>query len=252
MRRRLHAALLPAAVLALALAGCGGGDDAKTPVAAKPPVTNGVDKLPATEILAKTKAAALAASSVHYTGGMDSDGQSVKFDVRASQVGDGQGDITFAGISFSMLRKGSDVFFKGDDSFYKQFSGAAGEAEAVKMLKGKYLKGSATDAKWSGLSSFTDSDDFLRSMFEEDDKTAKYSVGEKKDVGGVAAVSIVQSGKNPGVMWVSLVGEPLPLRIEGGTGKDEGSLTFTDWNKPIEVTVPAEAEVIDPKNLPKP
>jgi hypothetical protein len=47
-----------------------------------------------------------------------------------------------------------------------------------------------------------------------------------------------------GTVYVALTGEPLPLHIEGAEGSTEGAVDFLDWGKAVEVTAPAEGDVV--------
>ncbi len=247
-RALVRLAAVPAA-FTLLLGGCGGDDGStgKAPGSAdqRSDRTNGMEQKPATEILAATKAAALKATSVHYAGTINSSGKTISLDVDATATGDGKGTLKLDAATIDMVRSGDSVYLGGDDAFYSQ---VVGSLEAAKLLKGKYLQGKASDARWKSFADFSDSDAFLGQIFDESDP--KISVGERKDINGTPAIALVDKGAQPGTLWVSLRGEPLPLLLEKPAGgKDTGSIAFSRWNEPVSVTPPPADKVVDPSKL---
>ena len=89
------------AVTGTGLTGCGKEDpDAGT---------NGVGKLPAATIQAKTKKAAEAAEAVRLSGTVVSNGVTYTLDMRLKSDG-GSGSVTSKGAGFRLLRVGEHLF----------------------------------------------------------------------------------------------------------------------------------------------
>jgi hypothetical protein len=236
--------LVPVAVTAMLVAGCGststtsGSGGPATTTAA--PVENGVDKLSATEILAKAKAALPKAKSVHVSGSSSGDGEELRLDLRVNGTAGGQGTIVTGNNRIEVIRIGQTVYLKADG---EALSGLAGNPEAAKLLAGKYLKGSATDPKLKDLAAFTSLTEMATNFLEP---TGKITKGERKVVRGVPAIGLVDNAKDGGVMYIALRGEPLPLQLAPlANSKEQGTLDFLDYGKPVEVTQPPAAQVVD-------
>lgn len=97
------------AVTGTGLTGCGDED----PNAG----TNGVGKLSAEKIQAKTTQAARSADAVHLSGSVVSNGRTYKLDMRLKADG-GTGSVTTQDTTFRLLRVGEHLFLKADADFW--------------------------------------------------------------------------------------------------------------------------------------
>jgi hypothetical protein len=140
---RASAPLLVTLLIAAAIAGCGGSSSSSG---------NGVaDKTPA-EILAATKTASDAATSVHVSGSIVSEKSPITLDVSLLAGKGGRGKISENGLPFELIQAGGSVYIKGTAAFYKRIGGTA----AAQLLQGKWLKAPSSDANFASLSQLTD------------------------------------------------------------------------------------------------
>lgn len=237
--------LVPLAVAATLVTGCGNGTST-TPGSGSlggvnpVPVDNGVANLSADEILAKAKTALSKAKSVHVTGSNSAAGEEFQLDLRVKGSEGGAGTILTGEDKIELIRIGQDVYFKATGALMNSL---AGSAEAAKLLVGKYLKGSATDPKFKELASFADLSTMGTTFLDPDGKITK---GERKTIRGIPAIGLVDPSADGGTLYIALQGEPLPLQITpSATSKDKGSLDFLDYGKPVELTAPPAAQVVD-------
>ncbi len=202
---------------------------------------NGVEQLPAHQILARAKGAVERAGSVHLVGVVREGNQPVELDLRL-QGGQGVGLIRSNGTSVMVIKAGSDLYVQGDDTFYEQFGGA----EAARLLKGKWLRGSSGRSPLSKPASLFSVDKLLVRALLPKDKVVK---GGETLVGDVPAIEL--RGETTGsTVHVALTGEPYPLSVEAGrehTGK--GHIRFSDWGEPVHVQAPPADTVVEPTQL---
>jgi hypothetical protein len=217
MRRRLLLALLPFALLA----GCGGGSK-----------SNGeADKTPV-EILADAKKAAAQAKSVHFHGAITESGTPLKVDLRLEGGKGGTGSMTIRGAHVDIVRIGTVAYLKGSHQFYEQVAGP----EVAKLLKGKWVKGSATSGDLASLAQLTDMDKLIAAALKHDGTLVK---GRKTTVDGQQVIELRSSAG--GRLYVATTGEPYPVEIAQASGSSTGAVHFDGWNEPVGVKAPKNA-----------
>jgi hypothetical protein len=225
-------------------AGAGGGTPAATTSAA--PADNGVAALTASQILTKAKTAFEQSGSVHVTGSGFSDGEQFALDMRIKGSAGGTGTLTVNQQKLTLTRIGSTLYIQADESFWRSQTGSA---EGAKLLAGKYLKASMSDASFAELGTFTNLAGVAKDILATDGPLTK---GARKTVNGIPAISLVDNGKDGGTMYVALQGPPLPLRLDApATGTDDqGSLEFIEYGRPVQLTAPPANLTIDTSKLP--
>ncbi|MEV6117873.1 hypothetical protein AB0L59_36775 [Streptomyces sp. NPDC052109] len=232
---RTRRAALVTALCALAvtgsavLTGCGADDpDAGT---------NGVGKLPADRIQAKTRAAAQGASAVRLSGTVVTSGRTYQLDMRLKDDG-GTGSVTSKGATFKLLRVGRQLYLKADADFWNQ-AGGKGDGAAGK-LNGKYVKVPQGDPAYKKFSGFTDKDLLLDGLLTLHGTLA---TDGHHDEAGTRTIRISADKGSGGSLDVSLEGTPYPLRLVRAGGA--GTLSFADWGKDFAVAEPAKGETVD-------
>ncbi|WP_030746340.1 hypothetical protein [Streptomyces sp. NRRL S-31] len=216
---------------AMVLSGCGGGGD--DPDAG----TNGVGKLPAARIQAKTRAAADAADAVRLSGSVTTSGRTYRLDMRLKADG-GSGSVTSQGTAFKLLRVGEELYLKADAGFWNHADGSDG---ATGKLDGKYVKVPQGDPAYKKFSGFTDKDVLLDGLLTLHGTLA--IDGRHTDQSGTRTIRITGDKGSGGTLDVSLQGQPYPLRLVRGGGA--GSLRFSDWGKDFTVEEPAASDTVD-------
>jgi hypothetical protein len=214
---------------AAALTGCSGDPDAGT---------NGVGKLPADRIQAKTRAAADAASAVRLSGTVVTSGRTYRLDMRLKADG-GTGSVTSNGATFKLLRVGEQLYLKADAGFWNQADGKDGDGAGGK-LDGKYVKVPQGDPAYKKFSGFTDKDVLLAGLLTLHGSLATDGHHEQS---GTRTIRITGDHGSGGTLDVSLEGTPYPLRLVRAGGA--GTLSFSDWGRDFRVAEPAKSETVD-------
>ncbi|MGD9956167.1 MAG: hypothetical protein AB7O74_16395 [Candidatus Nanopelagicales bacterium] len=229
--KALAAAALAITAL-LTVSACGSSTGASTTEAA----SNGVADKSAEEILKAAQDAAKAETSVHMVGTVTQDSGEMKIDLNVEKGGKAVGTIVMAGATLDIIATGTTVYVKGDKAFWDS---QAGEG-AYDLIGDKWV--SSTSAK--DLESFKDFTDFTTAISQMLNPSGTITKTEASTVDGQAAIGIKDGDK--GTLWVATTGDPLPISIDGGT---EGSVTFSDWSKPVTITEPAAADILDPTQI---
>ncbi len=128
---------LTLAVTAALIAGCGSSGSSGNGVASKTPA----------EIVAATKVAADAASSVHVSGSIVSNGSPITLDLDLLEGKGGRGQLSESGLSFELIQTGGTVYINGSPAFYRHVGGSA----AAQLFQGKWLKAPASSGSFASL-----------------------------------------------------------------------------------------------------
>ncbi len=232
---RLRAVVPPALVVLLAA----GAVTATQGVPPPPPAAtgNGVEQLPAGEILLRARQAAQAAGSVHLVGVVQEGNHPVELDLRL-QGRQGIGRISSNGTSVLLIKAGRDVHVSGDDDFYTHFAGL----EAAGHLAGRWTRLPARSPALARSGDLFDLDALLDRTLAPRQQVHK--VGTRL-VGGARAVE-VRSTTGSSVL-VALDGEPYPLRLEpSGKDRSKGYVQLDGWGEPVHVPSPSPNLTADP------
>ncbi len=260
MLTRRTAAGAMVGVLVVLVAGCQGSDPATsdslgttptptptaTSVTPSPVVTpspstpaSTIAGLSSAKILAKTQAAAKAATSVRMKGSMSDDGDKIVLDIRLAKAG-GQGTMSINGAAFSLIVLDKTAYLKISDKFWRAQIKDKADADAViGLVAGRWIKTSLTDKDLGELAAFASKPKFFDTLFEPTGTLRKTA---PRTVDGVTAIGLRDTD---GTLWVDTV-TARPVRLES-TGTD--ALTFTEYNQVATPKAPPANQVIDGKAL---
>ncbi len=219
MRRRLGPAAL-SALLALALAACGGSGS-----------SNGIASKSPDQIVAATRSAVAKVSSVHVAGTVASSGTKVALDLNLVNGKGGKGSMTQNGLGFQIVAVGPEVYLNGSTAFWRATAGAA----AAQLLSGKWLKAPAT-GQLASLATLTNVQKLFNQLLSSHGKLAK---GKTTTVQGQKVIA-VNDTTNGGTLYVAATGNAYPIEISK-TGADGGRIVFDHFNQPVSLTPPAHA-----------
>lgn len=242
MRRPPLLALVLSGVL---LTACGGDDSDSAPSSAASSSPTGgsasgeLAELSADEVLERAKRAFLASESVRIVGDITEGTESFSLDLRVSGSEGGRGSVSTSGVTFQIVRVGTDVYFQAPASFYEQQAGP----EAAAELEGKFVKSTTDNPDFADLASFTDLQALADELFSPDGELEKTDVVE---VDGQQVLGLRDSDGS--VLYVAATGEPLPVRIasveEGATPEpdapDQGQIDFAEYGEEVDLTPPTE------------
>ena len=226
------AAVALAITAVLTVSGCGGSGTGTSTEA----TSNGVADKSADEILKAAQEAAKAETSVHMVGTVSQDSGDMKIDMQVEKGGKAVGTIVMAGATLDIIATGTKVYVKGDKAFWDS---QAGEG-AYELIGDKWV--ASTSEK--DLASFKDFTDFTTAISQMLNPSGTISKTEPSTVDGQAVIGLKDGDK--GTLWIATTGDPLPVSIDGGS---EGGVTFSDWSKPVTITEPAAADILDPSQL---
>jgi hypothetical protein len=220
----MRASALALVLAGVVLAGCGGHG--------KSAASNGEASKSADKVLADAKAAADSASSARVSGNIVSGGTAIKLDL---SMGSGQanGSMSTSGFSFDLIRIGNTAYIKGSDDFYKHFAGAA----VAQLLHGKWLKASIVSGRFASLAPLTSISVLFDKVASNHGKLANDG---GKTFDGQKVVEIRDTSDNS-KLYVAATGKAYPVAIVGGKKSQSGTITFSDWNKPLQVSAPKGA-----------
>lgn len=234
----VRAAVVAALSTTLLLAACGGsGENSSSSGAA---AASQVEGLSAEQVVEKAEAAVRNAKSVHYVVKGTDDGKALVIDMRVAKDRGAVGEITGGDEQLKLIRTGDAVYVTGNEALLAAASGGK------PVTAGKWVKTSATAP---GISGFTDLADPGKIMDQLVKPGQKLSIGTAKTVAGKQTVAVVigpdANGGNGGTMYVSAQGTPYPLLVETAAGaKDQGTVTFSDFDAPVDIAEPAATDVV--------
>jgi len=178
-------------------------------------------------------------TSLHLEGAVSVSEGDIGLNMDVTKSGDCSGTLTIGGGTAQILSVDSAAYLKGDEKFWKATAGT--NAEAVIALVGdKWVKSGTNDQ----LTELCDLDRVLDSL--DEDKGTEDAKGDIAEVNGLQAIEITtkQDGGTTHA-WVALDGKHYVLKVESEGGSEPGTLTFSDFNKELDLTAPADEEVVD-------
>lgn len=234
-----------APVLALGLTACGSSGSTGTPSVSSEASSSeaGPDlaSLSATEILALTREAIAAQSSVHVVAEINGG----TIDITVARGEGGKGDISLQGLTFEFIATGGTFYLRGSKEFYAEF------APGLESLFGdKWLSDSLSSESVQEFIPFSDMDVLLNEELLEPVYTGEFefTVGEPSEYNGVPAIGLTTTTPDAGdvTLWIALEGEPLPLALSGG---DAQRIDFLEWGAPVDLVAPPADDVVDLSEL---
>jgi hypothetical protein len=205
--------------LVVLVAGCGGGSS-----------SNGEAGKSAQQVVADARQAADSAKIVHVVGGGVDNSRPLKLDLWIGD-GKGKGHLEESGLAFDIVRIGDTVYLKAKSSFWKRFGGSA----AAALLHDKWVKAPASTGDLASITPLTDKKQFFKSILEQhgniENKGETTYKGQK--------VVEIRDTTQGGSLYVAAEGTPYPVAVEGG--KQQGDVSFRDWNADEPVTAPKGA-----------
>jgi len=269
MPRKALTALVLATAATVALTACQSGQSGEDSADSKADPTAKSSKpgkpadpfagMTAVEIADRSMKVTTAASSVRMSGDIQDEeaGGTIHVDMTLSTKNECAGTFGMGSSGKTeLIKSGDTVYMKYDEAFLRQQS--KGESKAtvdatVAMLAGKWAKMSAKGADAEDIAGFCDLDSVLEDAEDAgsgggaspDGTTSSNATraGTAEVDGAKAAVLKLKDGKDRYTMYVATEGKPYLLRLVS-TGKDAGSLTFGDYDKPLPVRKPT-GQVLD-------
>lgn len=262
MRRTTLAALCLTAVATAGLTGCGGEDkkDSSTApgsaaqnIAKEGKPTPAPEKEPFAgltggEIADQAFEATTGASSLRMKGNIpdDESGGTIRVDMILNKRGECAGTLGMDGMGEAELVKtGGTLYMKYDAEFLRsQSEGEPKESvdATVALLAGKWTKMSAEGPDAEDFAGFCD----LGEVFDgARGGNADATRGKTTTIDGTPAITLdSKDGADHYTLYVATEGKPYLLRFDDASTAEPGSLSFSDYDKPVPVRKPA-GDVLD-------
>ncbi|MQY16221.1 hypothetical protein SRB5_64190 [Streptomyces sp. RB5] len=146
---------------------------------------------------------------------------------------------------FEFRRTGDAVYIRPDETFVR--SRLKGQPRIrTEAMRGRWLKmpPDSVDAEDLGeICEFAG----LMNQIHVPEKSNVLRRGKIAEVGGQRTLEIMDSLRDGGTsrIYVATEGEPYIVKIVKVGGDESGTITFSDYNKPVEVQAPPADQVID-------
>ncbi|QLE75771.1 hypothetical protein FGW37_33065 [Streptomyces rectiverticillatus] len=150
---------------------------------------------------------------------------------------------TSSGTS-EILKFGEQVWFKADR---KKWTKVLGDSQAVDKLAGRYLHGTTSSPQFaedmSGRCDFETLQDNVRSV----GAGGRLTKGAPTVIDGKKTIPVVNR-EGRATVYVATEGKPYPVRIVR-EGESAGTMTLTDWDRPVSTTTPPASETLEADKL---
>jgi hypothetical protein len=233
-------------LLALTTAACaassssGAAGTSSMPGTSSTPGTSGANAvagMSADQIAARSVADLAATSSVRVSGTVTDSGQTITMNLSLVRGEGCQGSMDLVGKgSFQIVYKGSTVWIKPTDAFYKSV-GATGAV--LSILSGKWLKVPSSGSGLGSLSSLCNASGLAHGFAKND---TGFTKGSTTTINGQPAQELIQPSDSAHV-YVSESANPQILHVQGPKG--QGYVDFTGYNAATTITTPPASETLD-------
>jgi hypothetical protein len=192
------------------------------------------------QILAKSKAAAKAASSMHLKGAVENSGSGTVVDLRYNRDTGTVGTMTQNGQAFQLVVQGQDVFLKASKDTWTELTG---DSRAGEVIGDRWVKIPPQTPGFEAVTTLASFDRFIEKALTPGGDLTKTGI---KTVRGLNVVGVVEKANNE-TLYIATEGEPYPVQAQSDTGR--GALDFLEWNKPVNVQPPPPDQVVDLSKL---
>ncbi|WP_055702797.1 MULTISPECIES: hypothetical protein [Streptomyces] len=224
--RKLLAVAAACAAAVIGVTGCSSDGGDKDPF----------DGMSADKIADKASKASKDAGSFTMKGQMKKAGETSNIEFAVAESGDCKGTMGSPKTGTAQfLSIGKSSYVKADDKFWEGQGGGA----TAELVKGRWVK---SDTEKDGV---CNRDDMFKS-----DKLKNLKRGDDAEVDGKKAAVLTQKkGKETTTFYVAMEGKPYFLKVENKSSDEPGSVTFSDYGKPVDVKAPPAKDVVDPKKI---
>ncbi|WP_149179896.1 hypothetical protein [Streptomyces sp. TRM49041] len=238
----LRLGLSSLAVLSLTACGLTGGQAAE-----KKEETGPFAGLSGPQILNKSIKATKTAESLRFnlTTTSATDGTTKAY-MAVDTEGRCSGTLSIGTGTMEMIKTGGVAYLRFDEAFLREENkdGSPEETEQIlKELKGRWMKTDASDPETEDSLELCELGSLLADLETGVNLAGK---GEETTVNGKKALKLIESdGEETTTTYVATEGEPYLLKIVVKGGDEPGTITFTDYNKPVTAEAPAAKDILD-------
>jgi hypothetical protein len=224
--------------------GSGSGSSPASGASASPSGTAGpeasskLEDASADEILAQSRAALLAARSVHAKGVVENSGTSYALDLRLVRGVGATGSVASEGRTLGVLRIGRVAYVRLDAATWRA---ATGSDAAARKFAGKYLK--VTDASGSAFKPFLTLTDVQQTYGPALAPPGTVTKGPVSTLRGQRVIDLKIDGGASGDVFVALDGTPYPLRLAYGAAAAQ-HVDFDRFGAKVALAAPPDDQVV--------
>ncbi len=240
MMRAGHLHLVRALFL-VGLAGVGGFTVLGTSGIAGAASRNGITAKPTSQIVQTALNKTTSVRSVAFVLSGTTHGQPINIEGTAGKTA-GAATIMLGSGTIDVALVNNTVYFKGDESFYQEQGSSASEAA---QLAGEWVSAPTSNSQFSQFDQFL----LVKSLFIQaaqgsTGKGIQYTKLGNATINGTPTIKIAirdpKKASNDGIAYVSTTGTPYLIRV-AQSGSQGDTLTFSDFNEPINVEAPQGA-----------
>ncbi|MFC7220735.1 hypothetical protein ACFQLX_21620 [Streptomyces polyrhachis] len=149
--------------------------------------------------------------------------------------------------SVDIIKEGRTVYLRSDEAFVRAQSKGDPKEQVdavVKVMKGKWIKSSVSDADIRDLAGLCDLDELFKN-FDEDEGSVER--GPVTEAGGAKALTLTGKGADgsDNTALVATEGRPYLLKLAQKGGDEPSTVVFGDYNEAVDVRVPDRKEILD-------
>ncbi|WP_030781018.1 hypothetical protein [Streptomyces sp. NRRL S-920] len=225
--RKLLAVAVVCAAAVIGVTGCTSDSGDKDPF----------EGMSADKIAEKASKASKDAGSYRMKGQMKQKGEASDIEFAVAESGDCTGKMGSSKTGKAeFLSVGKFTYSKGDDKFWESKGGGS----TAELLKGRWVKTPAQGDKAVCNPDDMFSNKNLKKLKRKDDTEVD---------GTKAAVLTRKKGAETTTFYVAMEGKPYFLKVVNKGADGPGTVTFSDYGKPVVVKAPPAKDVVDPEKL---
>ncbi len=214
------------------------------------------------EIGDKAVTATRSATSLRMAGRIVTDGQPLDIDFAVNDRSECTGLMKIKGGTAELRRLDEITYMKGDEAFWRTSMTSQGMSEAqidttIELVKGRWLKIAPGQPGSGDLGGICDLKELLADLDKDKDKDEDKAEregltrGPDAEVDGTPVATLVKkkAGGETTTVSVAQEGKPYILKMVKTGGDEPGSMTLSDYDKPVDVVVPPADETVDLSKL---
>ncbi|MGW5069646.1 hypothetical protein ACWEQJ_26685 [Streptomyces cyaneofuscatus] len=206
--------------------------------------------LTAEQIADRSRDALLGVSSLHLSarGDLDGSGDRMSVDLTLDREGNCAGGVDMGEDgSVEIVKRADDVWLKPDKAFWETHVPIGGSTFDA-ILDGRYMKAKADDPRLITVTEVCDLDTFRELITDNPDVTERGTLtkGRETEVNGAPVIPVTRTqGTERLTVDVATEGEPYPVRITVQGAEEEGTVSFSGFDRPVPAETPAASETVD-------
>ncbi|MYR97920.1 MULTISPECIES: hypothetical protein [unclassified Streptomyces] len=209
-----------------------------------------IASLTAEQIADRSRDALLGVSSLHLSarGSLDGSGDRMSVDLTLDREGNCAGGVDMGEDgSVEIVKRADDVWLKPDKAFWETHVPIGGSTFDA-ILDGRYMKAKADDPRLLTVTETCDLDTFRELIKDNPDATERGALtkGRETEVNGAPVIPVTRTqGEERVTVYVATEGEPYPVRITVRGADEEGSVSFSGFDRPVPARTPSADETVD-------